>query len=129
MPNHPVHLKDKFLSQENGPRGCCLQPRQLLEPKLVPPERGHLEDLVFVFPDSPDYLRDQSDQGKSVEEAVVGQCILVLQKICWAVRVVILGEEVDLCPAKDPLRGCCSEIACQLRRSEGLDILPTFQGS
>ncbi len=47
--------------------------------------------LCFCFPDLTDYLWDQGDRGKSIKEEVgpvVGQRILVLRKISWAMRVV-----------------------------------------
>ncbi len=46
---------------------------------------------MFVFPDSPDDLWDQSDRGKSVKEEVglvVGQRVHVLRIISQAMRVV-----------------------------------------
>ncbi len=49
---------------------------------LVPPERAHYINFVFVFPDSSDDLRDQSDRGKCIKEEVgpiVGQHIHVLE--------------------------------------------------
>ncbi len=66
---------------------------------LVPPERGHQEKSVSLFPDSPDYLRDQSDPGKRIEEEIgplVGQRIPVFEIIDWAMRIVFWGKEVYL---------------------------------
>ncbi len=64
------------------PWGCNEQPCQLCNPMLVPPEREHYQNSVLLFPDSPDYLRDQGDRGESIKEEVgpvVGQGIPVLR--------------------------------------------------
>ncbi len=59
---------------------------------------GHQKQSVPASPDSPDYLRDQSDRGKSIHEEIgpfAGQHILVLRKVSLAVRVVFWGKEVE----------------------------------
>ncbi len=87
MPNRSVRLREEVSSQENGPRGCSEQPRQLHEPMLVPPERGHWQNSVLLFPDSPDYLREQGYRGKSIKEEVgpikgqrVPECFLLRRR-------------------------------------------------
>ncbi len=57
-------LEREGLASGEWPWGCYQQLRQLWDPKLVPPERGHQKDPVSVLPDLPDYLRDQSDRGR-----------------------------------------------------------------
>ncbi len=37
---------------------------------LLPPERGHPKNFVFVFPNSFDDMRDQSDLAKYIKEKV-----------------------------------------------------------
>ncbi len=58
---------------------------------MIIPGWGHQKQSVPASPDSPDYLRDQSDRGKSIHEKIgpfAGQHILVLRKVRLAVRVV-----------------------------------------
>ncbi len=84
---------------------------------------------MSVFPDSPDYLGDQSDRGESIYEEVgpfVGQCILALKKNKFGSESCLLRQRGQPLPCQrsprfpEPfaggvstrLRGHCSEIVC-----------------
>ncbi len=58
--------------------------------------RRKKENKNHAFPDSPDYLWDQGDRGKSIKEKVgpvVGQHVPVLRKISLAMRVIFDSSE------------------------------------